>query len=120
MCIQSFVHSRIARCPHCCDLLKLVNADDNELSGAIPSEIGSMTGLETVHLGYNHLSGDITSAFCSSDGSGTIDTVKFTGLDNLEADCAQSSTSRSSNNTTGTSNNSGPEVDCDCCTKCFK
>ena len=98
------------------------NTDDNELSGAIPSEIGSMTGLETVHLGYNHLSGDITSAFCTADGSGTIDSTKFTGLDNLEADCAQTSTSRSMNNGTtgGAANSGGPEVDCDCCTKCFK
>ena len=95
--------------------------DDNELTGSIPPLVGSMTSLESLQLGYNHLSGEITSAFCKTDattGVSTVNVAKFPDLEELEADCASTSTTRSVNNVTTTSG--GPEVDCDCCTKCYK
>ena len=94
--------------------LESISFADNELYGAIPPEIGTFTSLETLLLDNNVLTGTFPTEL------GNISTLKqltlnsnelkgevpigvcSAGLVQLWADCL------------------GPEVTCECCTKCYQ
>jgi Leucine-rich repeat (LRR) protein len=73
--------------------LEILLLDNNVLSGEIPSELENISTLKQLTLNSNELKGDVPAGVCSLKGSGLVE---------LWADCL------------------GPEVTCECCTKCYK
>jgi Leucine-rich repeat (LRR) protein len=75
------------------DFLEILLLDNNVLSGEIPSELGNISTLKQLTLNSNELKGEVPAGVCSLQGSGLVE---------LWADCL------------------GPEVTCECCTKCYR
>ena len=75
------------------DFLEILLLDSNVLSGGFPNELGNIPTLKQLTLNSNELKGVVPADVCSLKGSGLFE---------LWADCL------------------GPEVTCECCTKCYK
>ena len=75
------------------DFLEILLLDKNVLDGGFPSELGNIPTLKQLTLNSNELKGGVPVSICSLMDSGLME---------LWTDCW------------------GPEVTCDCCTKCFK
>ena len=71
--------------------LKMLLLDNNFLRGRFPDELGTISTLEQLTLNSNQLKGEVPVGVCS-----------LPGLIELWTDCL------------------GPEVTCECCTKCFQ
>ena len=73
------------------EFLELLLLDNNFLRGRFPNELGDISTLKQLTLNSNQLKGEVPGSVCS-----------LPGLIELWTDCL------------------GPEVTCECCTKCFQ